>query len=95
MLARRLPGIMPTITRAEILSATQIYSVANLLLPEQPLIQERPFRAPHKNASAASIIGGGRVPLPGEISLAQHGVLFLDEMPEFSHDILETLHQPL
>lgn len=95
MLARRLPGIMPTMTRAEILSATQIYSVANLLLPEQPLIQERPFRAPHKNASAASIIGGGRVPLPGEISLAQHGVLFLDEMPEFSRDVLEALRQPL
>ncbi|HWQ76411.1 MAG TPA: YifB family Mg chelatase-like AAA ATPase [Syntrophomonas sp.] len=95
MLARRLPGIMPEMNREEILETTRIYSVAGLLNPEHPLILARPFRAPHKNASAASIIGGGRIPRPGEISLAQNGVLFLDEFTEFSRDVLEALRQPL
>lgn len=95
MLARRMPGIMPAMTRQEILETTRIYSVANLLDSSEPLISTRPFRTPHKNASAASVIGGGRIPRPGEISLAQNGVLFLDEMPEFSHDLLESLRQPL
>lgn len=95
MLARRLPGILPEMTREEILETTRIYSVANLLTPKNPVITERPFRAPHKNASSSSIIGGGRIPKPGEISLAQNGILFLDELPEFSRDVLEALRQPL
>lgn len=95
MLARRVPGILPEMTREEILETTRIYSVANMLDEQAPLINIRPFRAPHKNASAASIIGGGRIPRPGEISLAQNGVLFLDEFPEFNRDVLEALRQPL
>lgn len=95
MLARRIPGIMPEMSRQEILDTTQIYSVAGLLTPERPLICTRPFRSPHRNATANSIIGGGRIPRPGEISLAQHGVLFLDEVTEFSRDVLESLRQPL
>lgn len=95
MLARRMPGIMPVMTRKEILETTRIYSVANLLDGNNPLITTRPFRTPHKNASSASVIGGGRIPRPGEISLAQNGVLFLDEMPEFNRDLLEALRQPL
>ena len=95
MLARRLPGIFPEMTREEILETSRIYSVAGLLSGSQPLINMRPFRSPHKNASSASIIGGGRIPRPGEISLAQNGILFLDELPEFSRDVLEALRQPL
>jgi len=95
MLARRLPGILPEMNREEVLETTRIYSVANLLNTDYPLVDTRPFRAPHKNASSASIIGGGRIPRPGEISLAQNGVLFMDEFPEFSRDVLEALRQPL
>ena len=95
MLARRIPGIMPEMSRQEILDTTQIYSVAGLLNPERPLISTRPFRSPHRNATTNSIIGGGRIPRPGEVSLAQHGVLFLDEVTEFSRDVLESLRQPL
>ncbi len=95
MLARRIPSIMPEMSRQEILDTTQIYSVAGLLNSEKPLISTRPFRAPHRNATTNSIIGGGRIPRPGEMSLAQHGVLFLDEVTEFSRDVLESLRQPL
>ncbi|HNX28574.1 MAG TPA: YifB family Mg chelatase-like AAA ATPase [Syntrophomonadaceae bacterium] len=95
MLARRVVSIFPDMTRQEVLESTRIYSVANLLNTDQPLINSRPFRSPHKNASSASIVGGGRIPRPGEISLAQNGVLFLDELPEFNRDVLEALRQPL
>lgn len=95
MLSNRIQGILPEMTREEILETTRIYSVANLLNSNCPMIKLRPFRSPHKNASATSIIGGGRIPRPGEISLSQNGVLFLDEFPEFSRDVLEALRQPL
>lgn len=95
MLARRVPGILPEMTREEILETSRIYSVAGQLDVNNPLIVNRPFRAPHKNASSASIIGGGKIPRPGEISLAQNGVLFMDELPEFSRDVLEALRQPM
>ena len=95
MLARRLPGILPAPTLEEILEITRIHSIAGRLLPERPLVTERPFRSPHHGASAAGVIGGGRVPRPGEISLAHRGVLFFDELPEYSRDLLEALRQPL
>ncbi len=95
MLARRLPGILPVMTREEVLETTRIYSISGQLSAEHPLISSRPFRAPHRSASAVSLTGGGRVPRPGEISLAHNGVLFLDEFPEFPRDVLETLRQPL
>jgi magnesium chelatase family protein len=95
LLARCLPGIMPALTFQECLDITKIYSICGLLPSEQPVINQRPFRAPHHNASQASIIGGGRIPNPGEVSLSLHGVLFMDELPEFSKDVLEALRQPL
>ncbi|ATW24580.1 YifB family Mg chelatase-like AAA ATPase [Candidatus Formimonas warabiya] len=95
MLARRLPTILPSLTLEESLEITRIYSIAGLLSRDQSLITTRPFRAPHHSASAASLIGGGRIPHPGEISLACHGVLFLDEMLEYHKGILEALRQPL
>lgn len=95
MLARRLPGILPSLTPDEALECTKIYSLAGRLPPGRHLITRRPFRAPHHTASAVSLAGGGRVPRPGEISLAHHGVLFLDELPEFPRDALEALRQPL
>lgn len=95
MLARRLPGILPDLTFREAIEVTKIYSLVGSLPPGRPLITRRPFRSPHHTASSISIIGGGRVPRPGEVSLAHHGVLFLDEMPEFHKDALEALRQPL
>lgn len=96
MMAQRLPGILPPLTSSEALEVTQIWSVAGMLKAEQPLVLNRPFRAPHHHASAAAIVGGGSpVPRPGEISLAHRGVLFLDELPLFSPMVLEALRQPL
>jgi magnesium chelatase family protein len=96
MMAHRLPGILPPLTAGEALEVSQIWSVAGMLSPEQPLVVHRPFRAPHHHASAAAIVGGGSpVPRPGEISLAHRGLLFLDELPLFSPMVLEAMRQPL
>ena len=95
MLAKRLPGILPDMSREEIIEATEIWSVAGLTGKDHPLVTSRPFRAPHHTVSAAGLAGGGAVPRPGEISLAHDGVLFLDELPEFRSDALEVLRQPL
>ena len=89
MLARRLPSILPDMTRQEALEATEIWSVAGKTDPRRPLLQRRPFRSPHHTASPAALAGGGSFPKPGEISLAHNGVLFLDELPEFSKDAIE------
>ena len=95
MLARRLPSILPDMTRAESLQTTEIYSVAGMTDSAHPLVDTRPFRSPHHTASTVSLAGGGGTPRPGEISLAHNGVLFLDELPEFDKSALETLRQPL
>ena len=95
ILARRLPSILPDMTRAESLQTTEIYSVAGMTDPAHPLVDVRPFRSPHHTASTVSLAGGGGTPRPGEISLAHNGVLFLDELPEFDKSALETLRQPL
>jgi len=95
LLARALPSILPPLTLTEALDITRIYSVADALPDGQPLIRQRPFRAPHHTISHAGLVGGGRFPRPGEISLAHRGVLFLDELPEFGTRNLETLRQPL
>ena len=95
MLARRIPSILPDMTRAEALQTTEIYSVAGMTDPAHPLVDVRPFRSPHHTASTVSLAGGGGVPRPGEISLAHNGVLFLDELPEFDKSTLEALRQPL
>jgi magnesium chelatase family protein len=94
MLARRLPGILPPLSRAEAIAVTKIHSLAGEL-PHHGLVDRRPFRSPHTHTSTAALIGGGSVPRPGEVSLAHAGVLFLDELPEFRRDALEALRQPL
>lgn len=95
ILAKALRHLLPAMSVQEMLEVTRLYSVAGLLSPEQPYITQRPFRQPHHTASTASIIGGGRIPKPGELSLAHHGVLFFDEFPEFPRAALEALRQPL
>ena len=95
MLAKRIPSIMPEMTFEEILETTEIYSILGKLSAENPLILDRPFRAPHHTISPAGLTGGGTIPKPGEVSLAHNGILFLDELPEFSRISLEVLRQPL
>jgi magnesium chelatase family protein len=95
MLAQRLPTILPPLTPAESLETTRIYSALGRLPAGEPLMRRRPFRTPHHTISDAGMVGGGSTPAPGEISLAHHGVLFLDELPEFHRRSLEVLRQPL
>ena len=95
MLARRLPSILPDITFEEALEITKIHSISGLLSENLPFISKRPFRSPHHTITETSLVGGGRIPKPGEISLAHYGVLFLDELPEFNKYTLEVLRGPL
>ena len=95
MLAKRLPSILPDMTRGEMLETTEIHSVAGNTSKTNPLVSERPFRSPHHTVSAPAMTGGTSTPKPGEISLAHNGVLFLDEFPEFGKSVLETMRQPL
>ena len=95
MLAKRFPTILPPLNNAESIETSQVYSAIGRLHPDQPLLFKRPYRAPHHTISQAGLVGGGTTPLPGEISMAHHGVLFLDELPEFNRATLEVLRQPL
>ncbi|MBR0355787.1 MAG: YifB family Mg chelatase-like AAA ATPase [Oscillospiraceae bacterium] len=95
MMAKRLPGILPDMSREEMIACTEIYSVAGLTDRKHPVVAARPFRAPHHTVSATALSGGGTTPRPGEISLAHNGVLFLDELPEYNPAALEVLRQPL
>ncbi len=95
MLAKRVPSILPPMTESEAMEVTKIYSVSGLFKTQKGLIQNRPFRSPHHTISDRALIGGGRMPKPGEVTLSHNGVLFLDELPEFSRSALEVLRQPL
>ena len=95
MMAKALPGIMPPLSREEALEVTRVHSAVGQVPKGRPLVTQRPVRAPHHTASSVAVVGGGAIPRPGEVSLAHHGVLFLDEMPEFPRGVLETLRQPL
>lgn len=95
MLARRLPDILPSLTQDEALEVTKVYSIAGLLKNNKGMLRERPFRSPHHTITLSALIGGGMVPVPGEVTLSHNGVLFLDEFPEFSRAALEALRQPL
>jgi magnesium chelatase family protein len=95
MLAKRIPSILPPMTLDEALETTKIHSVAGIIPKDKPLVTERPYRSPHHTISDAALVGGGSFPRPGEVSFAHHGVLFLDELPEFKKNVLEVLRQPL
>ncbi|MBI4201482.1 MAG: YifB family Mg chelatase-like AAA ATPase, partial [Chloroflexi bacterium] len=95
LLARTLPSVLPPLLPEESLEVTKVYSVSGLLPPDTPLIVDRPFRSPHYTISHAGLVGGGRWPHPGEVTLSHRGVLFLDELPEFGHSVLEVLRQPM
>ena len=95
MLAKRIPSILPDMTFEESLAVTEIHSIAGFLPDNVSLIKSRPFRSPHHTISTAGLSGGGRIPAPGEVSLAHHGVLFLDELPEFQKNTMEALRQPI
>lgn len=95
MMARRLPAILPPFTLDEALETTKIHSVAGILTSGKGLVTQRPFRSPHHSVSNVALVGGGRIPMPGEMSMAHNGVLFLDELPEFKRSALEVMRQPL
>ena len=95
MMAKRLPGILPDMSRQEMIEATEIHSVAGLTSRKRPIVASRPFCAPHHTVSMAGLAGGGTIPRPGQLSIAHLGVLFLDELPEFRSDVLEVMRQPL
>ena len=95
MLAQRIPGILPPLSRSESLETTRIYSAMGMLPEGIALMDQRPVRTPHHSATAQALVGGGTMPRPGEVSMAHHGILFLDELPEFSRYVLEMLRQPL
>jgi magnesium chelatase family protein len=95
MLARRLTTILPAMTLAEAIETTRIHRVAGLTGARTAVVTSRPCRAPHHTISDVGLIGGGQLPMPGEVSLAHHGILFLDELPEFRRHVLEVLRQPL
>ena len=95
MMAKRLPGILPDMSRREMIEATEIHSVAGLTSRKRPIVAVRPFCSPHHTVSMAGLAGGGTIPRPGQLSIAHHGVLFLDELPEFRSEVLEVMRQPL
>ncbi len=95
MIAKRIPSILPDLTFEESLEVTKIHSIAGILSKDTPIVTTRPFRSPHHTVSPSSLVGGGKIPKPGEISLAHFGVLYLDELPEFNKNTLELLRGPL